>query len=65
MASCTPGYYNNEGRKSDMELARYYGGYPQGPLAFFKYIQQWRSNGKFEGVEFSSIGQATAAQSRL
>ena len=36
--NCTPGYYNNEGRKSDMELARYYGGYPQGPLAFFNLL---------------------------
>ena len=48
---CTPGYYNNEGidpgpaRKSFV-------GYPAGPVAFFRHIDEWRNSGEFEGVEF-------------
>ena len=48
---CTPGYYNNEGidpgpaRKSFV-------GYPYGPVAFFKYIEEWRNAGVFHGLEF-------------
>ena len=56
IASCTPGYYNNEGKAIDQEIARYSGGYPKGPLAFFKYIQEWRSDGKFEGIDFKTVG---------
>ena len=56
MAGCTPGYYNNEGKAIDQEIARYSGGYPKGPLAFFKYIQEWRSDGKFEGIDFKTVG---------
>ena len=26
-------------------------GYPQGPVAFFEYIDQWRNSGDFEGLE--------------
>ena len=49
---CTPGYYNNEGQPPG-KRARYSVGYPQGAMAFFKYIDDWRSNGKFEGLAFS------------
>ena len=56
MAGCTPGYYNNEGKAIDQEIARYSGGFPKGPLAFFKYIQEWRSDGKFEGIDFKTVG---------
>jgi len=48
---CTPGYYNNEGHEPPA-AARYNFGYPAGATAYFKYIEEWRSNGKFEGVEF-------------
>jgi cyclohexanone monooxygenase len=48
---CTPGYYNNEGRDPGPQ-ARYFVGYPAGAVAFFNYIQDWRSSGKFEGLEF-------------
>ena len=47
---------NNEGKAIDQEIARYSGGYPKGPLAFFKYIQEWRSDGKFEGIDFKTVG---------
>jgi cyclohexanone monooxygenase len=48
---CTPGYYNNEGRDPGPQ-ARYFVGYPAGAVAFFSYIEGWRTSGKFEGLEF-------------
>jgi len=53
---CTPGYYNNEGgpigRRERLGLS----GYPQGPVAYFDYIERWRSSGGFEGLEFRHRG---------
>ena len=48
---CTPGYYNNEGQDPG-EASKYYVGYPAGALAYFKYIDAWRSSGDFEGLDF-------------
>jgi cyclohexanone monooxygenase len=48
---CTPGYYNNEGQEA-APFARLNVGYPYGPMAFFSYLDQWRSSGAFEGLEF-------------
>ena len=48
---CTPGYYNNEGRDPGPR-ARLNVGHPKGPIAYFSYIDEWRTNGKFEGVDF-------------
>ncbi len=48
---CTPGYYNNEGQEPD-PATRYAVGYPAGAVAFFKYMERWRNDGKFEGVVF-------------
>lgn len=50
---CTPGYYNNEGHPEDPRI-RFFIGYPLGPSAYFAYIEDWRSNGRFEGLEFSA-----------
>jgi cyclohexanone monooxygenase len=48
---CTPGYYNNEGQ--ELGGSRFFGvGYPFGPQAYFKYLDEWRSSGDFEGLEF-------------
>jgi cyclohexanone monooxygenase len=47
---CTPGYYNNEGQESG-PAARLNVGYPQGAMAYFKYLERWRSAGTFEGLE--------------
>ena len=47
---CTPGYYNNEGQPE--QAAWLASGYPMGPVAYFKYLDQWRSSGDFEGLEF-------------
>ena len=49
---CTPGYYNNEGQDPGPR-AKYAVGYPQGAMAFFRYIDQWRTRGDFEGLSFS------------
>lgn len=48
---CTPGYYNNEGQDPGPR-ARFNVGYPAGAMAFFRYIDEWRGSGRFEGVEF-------------
>jgi cation diffusion facilitator CzcD-associated flavoprotein CzcO len=48
---CTPGYYNNEGQDPGMR-AQLNVGYPLGPMAYFKYLDQWRSTGMFEGLAF-------------
>jgi cyclohexanone monooxygenase len=57
MGECTPGYYNNEGRAVDQERMKSFQGYPMGPLAYFKYIEQWRSSGDFEGLSFATLPQ--------
>ncbi|HYD09482.1 MAG TPA: NAD(P)/FAD-dependent oxidoreductase, partial [Acidimicrobiales bacterium] len=48
---CTPGYYNNEGQPAGpgAELQR---GYPAGAMAYFRYLEGWRSSGEFEGLAF-------------
>jgi cation diffusion facilitator CzcD-associated flavoprotein CzcO len=48
---CTPGYYNNEGRDPGPQ-ARFFVGYPYGAVAYFNYIEGWRTKGDFEGLEF-------------
>ncbi len=50
--TCTPGYYNNEGRARDQRGLRNSMGFPEGPVAYFDYIGDWRTNGRFEGVTF-------------
>jgi cation diffusion facilitator CzcD-associated flavoprotein CzcO len=52
-ASCTPGYYNNEGREITAAARRNSLGYPAGPVAYFEYIDRWRSSGDFTGLRFS------------
>lgn len=53
---CTPGYYNNEGQPLQGGNRIMGTAYPQGPIAFFQYIDRWRTNGEFEGLEFRSAG---------
>jgi len=50
--TCTPGYYNNEGRSPGRRGLLNSVGYPDGPVAFFEYIDAWRRAGDFEGLEF-------------
>ncbi len=49
LATCTPGYYNNEGRPSAAgALSLPYGA---GPVAFIQLLRQWREDGDFAGLE--------------
>ena len=27
-------------------------GFPEGPMAYFQYIDEWRNDGEFTGLEF-------------
>jgi cyclohexanone monooxygenase len=49
---CTPGYYNNEGHEEGLKERLNGGRYPHGSHKYFDYIRDWRTNGKFEGIEF-------------
>jgi len=49
---CTPGYYNNEGQSTGRRGVLNSMGYPEGPVAYFQYIDRWRSSGDFDGLEF-------------
>jgi cation diffusion facilitator CzcD-associated flavoprotein CzcO len=49
---CTPGYYNNEGQPVGRRERLNGSGYPEGPVAYFSYIDRWRTSGQFEGLEF-------------
>jgi cyclohexanone monooxygenase len=49
LANCTPGYYNNEGSGS----SPLFGAYQHGAPAYFRYIEEWRNSGDFDGLEFS------------
>jgi len=50
-AECTPGYYNNEGQPATPAQRANVLGFPGGPLAFFHYIEGWRTSGDFAGLE--------------
>jgi cation diffusion facilitator CzcD-associated flavoprotein CzcO len=50
---CTPGYYNNEGQPFGRREGLNGGGDPDGPVAYFNYIGQWRTSGDFTGLRFS------------
>ncbi len=51
-ADCTPGYYNNEGQPLSSGARFSMSGYPFGPVAYWEYIDGWRTSGQFEGLEF-------------
>ena len=46
--TCTPGYYNNEGKpRAHFEQMVSYG---DGPIPFFKLLAKWRDNSEFAGL---------------
>ncbi len=51
LETCTPGYYNNEGRPS-METARALP-HGAGPVMFIDMLRQWRGSGDFAGLELN------------
>jgi cyclohexanone monooxygenase len=49
LESCTPGYYNNEGKPGERSGQNgFYGG---GSPAFFKILEDWRAEGGLDGLE--------------
>ena len=54
---CTPGYYNNEGKIDDIGERRNFLGYPDGAMAYFGFIDGWRTSGNFDGLEFRTPPQ--------
>lgn len=51
LASCTPGYYNNEGQPENRNLQN--SNYGLGSPAFFKILDDWRDEGMLKGLEIS------------
>uniref|UniRef100_UPI0035C9F35B flavin-containing monooxygenase n=1 Tax=uncultured Sphingomonas sp. TaxID=158754 RepID=UPI0035C9F35B len=49
LETCTPGYYNNEGRASASGARS--GTFAAGPLAFAHLLRDWREQGDFAGLE--------------
>lgn len=47
--SCTPGYYNVEGKLNEEAMKGY--GYGLGPIVFFNIIKSWRDDGGMPGLE--------------
>ncbi|HZT66731.1 MAG TPA: NAD(P)/FAD-dependent oxidoreductase [Acidimicrobiales bacterium] len=47
--SCTPGYYNNEGRPGQGGFL--VSSYGKGPMAFFRLLAEWRDSGEFAGLD--------------
>jgi cation diffusion facilitator CzcD-associated flavoprotein CzcO len=58
---CTPGYYNNEGKPLGRRERLNASGYPEGPVAYFEYIDAWRRSGDFSGLEFRQRAQQGAS----
>ena len=48
---CTPGYYNNEGQPTAAGRD-FFLGFPLGAVAYFQYLDGWRTSGTFDGLEF-------------
>ncbi|MDH3682106.1 MAG: NAD(P)/FAD-dependent oxidoreductase [Acidimicrobiia bacterium] len=48
-AECTPGYYNNEGQTGNPNQF-FSGAYGAGPIRFFRILDEWRENGRLDGV---------------
>ena len=55
LESCTPGYYNNEGKPAESGGSFVGGGqngpYGGGPVAFVKVLEDWRAEGSLSGLE--------------
>ncbi len=51
LESCTPGYYNNEGRPAARSVQS--GSYGAGPVAFINVLEQWRAKDQLEGLVLS------------
>ena len=52
---CTPGYYNNEGKPIGRRERLNASGYPEGPVAYWQYLDRWRNSGQFVGLDFGAV----------
>jgi cation diffusion facilitator CzcD-associated flavoprotein CzcO len=52
LESCTPGYYNNEGKPSERGIRN--GFYGAGSVAFFNVIADWRAKGDLPGMDLTA-----------
>ncbi|MEQ8230656.1 MAG: NAD(P)/FAD-dependent oxidoreductase [Gammaproteobacteria bacterium] len=50
LAACTPGYYNAEGNAKANNDGFLQGHYPEGGLAFYEMLAQWRAKGDYAGL---------------
>ena len=48
-AECTPGYYNNEGKLGN-PVGFFAGTYGAGPIRFFRLLDEWRADGRLDGL---------------
>ncbi|MFV0259560.1 MAG: flavin-containing monooxygenase [Acidimicrobiales bacterium] len=48
-AECTPGYYNNEGKLGNPN-GFFAGTYGAGPIRFFRLLDEWRADGRLDGL---------------
>ena len=48
-ASCTPGYYNNEGQPNPKSVQN--GPYGKGSIPYFRITKAWRDEGSLKGVD--------------
>jgi cyclohexanone monooxygenase len=62
LESCTPGYYNDEGRDSE-QLARSLS-LGAGPVAFIEVLRKWRSEGRFSGLELDGAQNTPSTEER-
>ena len=51
LEECTPGYYNNEGKPSQIAVRN--GSYGAGSMAFIKVLEDWRAEGSMQGLELT------------
>jgi cyclohexanone monooxygenase len=51
LESCTPGYYNNEGKPAQRSMRDT--SYGAGSPAFIKVLEQWRADGQLAGLELT------------
>jgi cyclohexanone monooxygenase len=51
LESCTPGYYNNEGKPAESSVKN--GSYGAGSVAFIKVLEAWRAAGDLAGLELN------------
>lgn len=53
LESCTPGYYNNEGKFRETSSAYFDDFYAPGCTAFENVLQEWRAEGTLDGIKIS------------